>query len=206
MFRVRRRDAQIGDLIAELGGYLVAGAQLLSEVLTAEEPAREPTSAQLREVDHVAEAAAHAVLRVLSAAYVTPFDRADVYRVTWALRSCVGRMDAAADEITLFRLGPVPPGVSELVLLVVRAADATARALPKLSRAGDLAETWIELSRLGKQSGQAHRRLLAEITSTPGPEPAALIRLVSVAQSLRRVVEAFEELANALQTVAVKES
>ena len=204
MFRVRRRDAQLGDLLAELGGYLVAGAQLLSEVLTAEQSARTPTATQLREVDHAAEAAAHAVLRVLSASFVTPFDRADVYRVTWALRSCVGRMEAAADEITLFRLAPVPPGVSELVLLVVRAADATVQALPKLSHATDLAESWIDLSRMGKQAGQAHRRLLADVTAT-SRDPATLIRLVTVAQSLRRVVEAFEEVANALQTVAVKE-
>jgi hypothetical protein len=204
VFRVRRRDAQLGDLLAELGGYLVAGAQLLSEVLTAEQSERTATAARLREVDHAAEAAAHAALRVLSASFVTPFDRADVYRVTWSLRSCVSRMEAAADEITLFRLAPVPPGVSELVLLVVRAADATVQALPKLSHATDLAESWIELSRMGKQAGQAHRRLLADVTATPR-DPAVLIRLVTVAQSLRRVVEAFEEVANALQTVAVKE-
>jgi uncharacterized protein len=204
VFRVRRRDAQLGDLLAELGGYLVAGAQLLSEVLTGDQAARSGTAAQLREVDHAAEAAAHAVLRVLSASFVTPFDRADVYRVSWAMRSCVGRMDAAADEITLFRLAPVPPGVSELVLLVVRAADATVQALPKLSHAPGLADSWIELSRMGKQAGQAHRRLLAEVTATTN-DPATLIRLVTVAQSLRRVVEAFEDVANALQMVAVKE-
>ena len=204
MFRVHRRDPQLGDLLAELAGYLVAGAQLLSEVLTAELPARDATAARLREVDHAAEAAAHAVLRVLSASFVTPFDRADVYRVSWAMRSCLGRMEAAADEITLFRLAPVPPGVSELVLLVVRAADTTRQALPRLSHPADLADSWIELTRMGKQAGQAHRRLLADVTST-AQDQAVLIRLVTVAQSLRRVVEAFEEVANALQTVAVKE-
>ena len=113
-------------------------------------------------------------------------------------------MEAAADEINLFRLAPVPPGVSELVLLVVRAADTTVQALPKLDRVADLADSWIELSRMGKQAGQAHRRLLADVTATTR-DPATLIRLVTVAQSLRRVVEAFEEVANALQTVAVKE-
>jgi hypothetical protein len=204
VFRVRRDDAQLGDLLAELGGHVVAGAQLLSEVLSTEQPARTEAATRLREVDHAAEAAAHAVLRVLSATFVTPFDRADVFRVSWALRSCLSRMDAAAEEITLFRLNPVPPGVSELILLVVRAADVTVQALPRLSRATGLADSWIELTRIGKQAGQSHRRLLAEVTATQ-TDPATLIRLVSVAQSLRRVVEAFEELAGALQTVAVKE-
>jgi uncharacterized protein Yka (UPF0111/DUF47 family) len=204
VFRVRREDPQLGALIAELGGYLVAGAQLLSEALVTEQSARAETAAQLREVDHAAEAAVHAVLRLLSASFVTPFDRADVYRLSWSMRVCVSRMEAVADEITLFRLQAVPPGVSELVLLVVRAADVTVQALPRLSRASGLADSWIELTRLGKQSGQAHRKLLAEVTGSTS-DPATLTRLVAVAQSLRRVVEAFEDVADALQTVAVKE-
>lgn len=204
MFRVRRHDPQLGDLLAELGGHVVAGAQLLSEVLVAEQSARTEAGTRLREVDHAAEAAALAVLRVLSATFVTPFDRADVYRVAWAMRACLSRMDAAADELTLFRVNPVPAGVSELILLVVRAAGVTVQALPRLSRAPDLADSWIELTRIGKQAGQSHRRLLAEVTASPA-DPATLIRLVTVAQSLRRVVEAFEDLAGALQTVAVKE-
>jgi uncharacterized protein len=205
VFRVRRDDAQLGDLLAELGGYLVAGAQLLSEVLVAEQSARAETATRLREVDHAAEAAVHAVLRTLSAAFVTPFDRSDVYRVSWAMRSCTARMDAAADEITLFQLATVPDGVSELVLLVVRAADVTVQALPRLIRVTGLADSWIELTRLGKQAGQSHRRLLADVTASTA-DPATMIRLVTVAQSLRRVVEAFEDVANALQTVAVKEA
>jgi hypothetical protein len=204
VFRVRRDDAQLGDLLVELGGHVVAGAQLLSEVLVVEQVARTEAATRLREVDHAAEAASHAVLRTLSATFVTPFDRADVFRVTWALRTCLSRMDAAADEITLFRLNPVPSGVSELILLVVRAADVTVQALPRLARAPGLADSWIELTRIGKQAGQSHRRLLAEVTATHA-DPPMLIRLVAVAQSLRRVVEAFEELAGALQTVAVKE-
>ena len=205
MFRVRRDDARLGGLLAELAGYLVAGAQLLSEMLVTEQASRAETATRLREVDHAAEAAAHAVLRELSASFVTPFDRADIYRLSWAMRSCTGRMDAAADEILLFRLASLPIGVSDLVSLTVRAADVTVQALPRLPRSPSLADSWIELTRLGKQAGQTHRRLLAEITAS-GADPATLIRLVTVAQSLRRVVEAFEDLANALQTVAVKEA
>lgn len=204
MFRLRRHDPQLGDLLAELGGHVVAGAQVLAEVLVTEQQARADAAVRLREVDHAAEAAAHAVLRLLSATFVTSFDRADVYRVSWAMRSCLARMDAAADEIALFRLNPVPPGISELVLLIIRAADVTVQALPRLSWPTGLADSYIELTRLGKQAGQSHRRLLAEITAGSA-DPATVIRLVTVAQSLRRVVEAFEDLAVALQTVAVKE-
>ncbi len=205
LFRLRRRgDARLGDLLVELARQVVAGAQLLAELLGTEQEERERTAARVRDVDQASEAAAHAVLRALSASFVTPFDRADVHHVAWTLRTVAARMDAAADEIALFRLGELPPVMTDLVQLVVRAADVTAEAVPRLSRPRTLADPWIELTRLGKQAGQAHRQFLAEVTA-PGGDPAVIARRVAAAQALRRVVEAFEDVAVALQTVAVKE-
>ena len=203
--RLRRDEQRLGDLLADLSGLVVVGAQHLAEALDGDQEIRERSASRLQETDHLAEAAAHAVLRALTAAFVTPFDRADVYRICWALRMCSARMDAAADELALFRLGELPTGAADLVQLVVRAADVTDDAVRRLGRPATLAEPWIELTRLDKQGGQAHRRLLVEVT-TVQTDAAMLSRLIASAQSLRRVVEAFEGVADALQTVAVKES
>lgn len=202
--RLRPHDARFGDLLAALSGHLGAGAQLLSEMLTDDPDARREVAERLLGVDQDAEAAAHAVLRALSAAFVTPFDRVDIYRVAWAMRMCTARMTAVADEIVLFEIEELPPGFTDLVQLVVRAAEVTTEAVPRLGRPKLLVDPWIELTRSGKQAGQAHRRLLAHVTST-SKEPAELFRLTAVAQSLLRVVNAFEEVAHAFQTVSVKE-
>ncbi len=204
LFRLRRTDARFGDLLADLARQVVTGAQLLAEILGTEQAAREGTAARMHVVDQTSEAAAHAVLRRLAATFVTPVDRVDVYRIAWALRTVAARMDAAADEIALFDLGELPAEMTDLVQLIVRAADVTAQAVPRLTRPALLSDPWIELTRLGKQAGQAHRRFLAEVTA-PGADPATIVRMVAAAQSLRRVVEAFEDVAAALQTVAVKE-
>jgi hypothetical protein len=202
---MRPRDARFGELLAVVAGRLVEGAQVLAEVLTDDAIVRDEARGRLADVDHQAESATLAVLSALSAAFVTPIDRTEIYRVAWSLRVCVARMDAAADEIVLFDLRTLPNGVSDLVQLVISAADVTAEAVPALARPKYLSDPWLELTRLGKQSGQTHRRLLAEITSH-AKDPASMVRLTSVAQSLRRVVEAFEDVAHALQTVAVKEA
>jgi uncharacterized protein len=204
--RLRPHDARFGDLLAALSGHLGEGAQLLAEMLGGDHAVRIATAERLLEVDQAAEAAAHAVLRALSAAFVTPFDRVDIYRVAWSMRMCTARMAAVADEMVLFEIEDPPDGVTALVQLVVRAAEVTMQAVPRLGRPRLLVDPWIELTRLGKQAGQAHRRLLAALTSTAAPkEPAELIRLTALAQSLLRVVNAFEEVAHAFQTVSVKE-
>ncbi|WP_158220499.1 DUF47 domain-containing protein [Kineosporia sp. A_224] len=203
-FRLRPHDARFGDLLAALSGHLGDGAQLLAEMLGGDPDEQRATAQRLLDVDQDAEAAAHAVLRALSAAFVTPFDRVDIYRVAWSMRMCTARMSAVADEIVLFEIVEPPPGVTDLVQLVVRAAEVTMQAVPRLGRPRLLVDPWIELTRLGKQAGQAHRRLLADITST-AKEPAELVRLTALAQSLLRVVNSFEEVAHAFQTVSVKE-
>ncbi|MFN0281880.1 MAG: DUF47 domain-containing protein [Kineosporiaceae bacterium] len=202
--RLRPHDARFGDLLAALSGHLGDGAQLLAEMLGGDHAARAATAERLLEVDQDAEAAAHAVLRALSAAFVTPFDRVDIYRVAWSMRMCTARMAAVADEMVLFEIQEPPGGVTDLVQLVVRAAEVTMQAVPRLGRPRLLVDPWIELTRLGKQAGQSHRRLLAHVTST-AKEPAELVRLVALAQSLLRVVNSFEEVAHAFQTVSVKE-
>lgn len=203
-FRLRPHDARFGDLLAALSGHLGDGAQLLAEMLGGDPEEQLATAQRLLDVDQDAEAAAHAVLRALSAAFVTPFDRVDIYRVAWSMRMCTARMSAVADEIVLFEIVEPPAGVTDLVQLVVRAAEVTMQAVPRLGRPRLLVDPWIELTRLGKQAGQAHRRLLADITST-AKEPAELVRLTALAQSLLRVVNSFEEVAHAFQTVSVKE-
>ena len=203
-FRLRPHDARFGDLLAGLSGHLGDGAQLLAEMLGGDPEEQRRTAERLLVVDQEAEAAAHAVLRALSAAFVTPFDRVDIYRVAWAMRMCTARMAAVADELVLFEISEPPPGVTDLVQLVVRAAEVTVQAVPRLGRPRLLVDPWIELTRLGKQAGAAHRRLLADVTSTT-KEAAELVRLTALAQSLLRVVNSFEEVAHAFQTVSVKE-
>ena len=203
-FRLRPKDARFGDLLAALSGHLGDGAQLLAEMLGGDPDEQKATAERLLVVDQEAEAAAHAVLRALSAAFVTPFDRIDIYRVAWSMRMCTSRMAAVADELVLFEVHEPPPGVTDLVQLVVRAADVTVQAVPRLGRPRLLVDPWIELTRLGKQAGAAHRRLLADITSST-KDAAELVRMTALAQSLLRVVNAFEEVAHAFQTVSVKE-
>jgi uncharacterized protein Yka (UPF0111/DUF47 family) len=201
--RLRPGEPRLGHLLVALTEHVAAGAQLMAEVLGEDQSAREEIAARLQEVDQDAEASTHALLRALSATFVTPFDRDDVYRVAWTLRMCVSRMDAVVDEIVLFHLDEVSEGITELVRFAVRAAELAQEAIPRLTQPRGLADPWIELTRLGKQAGREHRRLLATVTAQP--ELTTTVRLVALATALRGVIEAFEDLAHALQTVAVKE-
>ncbi|MBK6870513.1 MAG: hypothetical protein IPK24_04555 [Kineosporiaceae bacterium] len=205
MFRLRRDESLLGEALSECARHLAAAAHHLAAALDSDPEARTAAVRRLQETDRNAEDAAHAVLRGLAASFVTPFDRADIFRLSWAMRRAAARTDAVGDTFEVLRLGDLPPRTAELVQLVVRATEIIAAAVPRLGDPGNLATPWVDLTVLVKQAGQLHRRLLLDITTTIS-EPTLLMRHVEAATSLRRLIDAVDSVADALQTVVVTES
>ena len=203
-FRLRRDDARFGELLADLAAQLVATAGLLAELLGEPGSALPDALPAVRAADEAADAATNAVLRALSDALVTPFDRVDIYRVAWAMRVGVQRMVAAAEDVIELELEALPSVVTDLVMLLSRASEVAGEAVPRLQNPALLTDSAVELNRIGRQAREAQRRFVVAVSSD-GADPTVLVRRVALAQSLRRAVESFEDLAHALQTVAVKE-
>jgi len=203
-FRLRRDDARFGALIGDVAARLGEAAGLLAQLLGASDPQLRALLPAVRAADSGADVAATAVLRALSSAFVTPFDRVDVYRVAWAMRTGVTRIAAAAEDVVEFGLDDLPPVATDLVALLARAAEVAAEAVPQLQHPALLTDSTVELNRLARQGRAAHRQFVAAV-SADGADVALLVRRVGLAESLRRAVESFEDLADALQTVAVKE-
>jgi hypothetical protein len=203
-FRLRRDDARFGALIGDVAARLGEAAGLLAQLLGASGPQMRALLPAVRAADSGADVAATAVLRALSSAFVTPFDRVDVYRVAWAMRTGVTRIAAAAEDVVEFDLDDLPPVATDLVALLGRAAEVAAEAVPQLQHPALLTDRTVELNRLARQARAAHRQFVVAV-SADGADVALLVRSVGLAESLRRAVESFEDLADALQTVAVKE-
>jgi len=109
------------------------------------------------------------------------------------------------DQVALLRLGELPKAVTDQVHLISRSADLTLGAMPRVTRMRAMSAVWVELTRLNKESGLVHRRLVAEVAST-ARDFQGLYRLDAVADGLRRTMCAFEDVAHVLETIVVKES
>lgn len=202
---MRRDESSLGESLAELAAHIVDAAVHLGELLDPDPEARAAAVRRIQEADHDAEASAHAVLRGLAASFITPFDRSDVFRLCWAMRRATARIDAVGDTAEVLRVHDLPPRAAELMQHIGRTAEIVAACVPRLGDPGPLSARWIELTVVVKQAGQTHRRLLLDVTTTV-TDPATLVRQAELAAALRRVVEALEAVADAIQTVVVTES
>ena len=200
-----RKDTSFYDLFAASASHLVVGANLLAEMLGADLPARAEIADRMREAEHAADEATHAIMKHVNSTFVTPFDREDIYRLASNLDDVMDAMEAASDIIVLYQVDELPGEVADQVSVLMRAAELTADAMPRLRTMKDLAEYWIEINRLENQADKTHRRFLARLFSGEY-DAITVMKLKDVEQYLEDAADAFEAVANAVESIAVKES
>jgi predicted phosphate transport protein (TIGR00153 family) len=203
--RLTPRNTSFFDLLATSAGHLVTGADLLSQLLGAERKARVEISAQLRDAEHAADESTHSIMRMLNQTFVTPFDRHDIYALASGLDDCMDHMEEAGDLIVLYKLDVLPELVNDQVDVLRRCAELTADAMPRLKSMKDLAEYWVEINRLENQADRTYRKLLAEMFDG-AMDAIEVMKLKEVVDALEAAADAFEKVANHVETVALKES
>lgn len=204
-FRVTPHNTTFYDLFAMSASHLVDGARELTKLLGAEPSERETVASRMRDLEHAADESTHAIMRKVNSSFITPFDREDIYRLASNLDDCMDLMEAAADLIVLYRIGELPDGTSAQVEVLTRMAELTAEAMPRLRSMRDLSEYWIEINRLENQADHIYRQLLAELFND-GADAITVLKLKEVTDQLEAAADAFETVANQVESIAVKES
>jgi predicted phosphate transport protein (TIGR00153 family) len=192
-------------MFAASGQNLVVGARLLKELLGAAPGDRKEIAERMRAAEHAGDDVTHAIMRELNESFITPFDREDIYRLASSLDDVMDAMEAAVDLVVLYQIGELPPEVADQVDVIERAAELTAEAMLKLRAMKDLSEFWIELNRLENQADQVYRRLLARLFSGDF-DALTVMKIKEVVDQLEGAADAFEHVANTVETIAVKES
>ncbi len=203
--RLTPRDTSFFDLLAASAAHLVTGANLLGELLGADRPTRKEIGKRISDAEHLADEATHTIMRRLNQTFVTPFDRDDIYNLASALDDCMDFMEEAADLIVLYKLDGLPARVSDQVQVLQRAAELTAEAMPRLRSMENLSDYWIEINRLENQADKVHRKLLAQMFDEI-TDPIQLMKLKEVVERFEDAADAFERVANMVETIALKES
>jgi uncharacterized protein len=199
------RESGFYDLFAAAAGNLVVGAKLLTELLGAPQAARPEVAERMRSAEHAGDEITHEIMREVNSTFVTPFDREDIYRLASSLDDVMDAMEAAVDLVVLYQLGELPADLADQVEVLERAAEITASAMPRLRSMNHLSEYWIEINRLENQADQIYRKLLAKLFSGEF-DALTVLKLKEVVDQLEGAADAFEQVANTVESIAVKES
>lgn len=204
-FRLTPRDDPFFELIAGIGALVVEASTVLAQAI-GDDPARRSAAVAAMEVlEHRGDEIARQVADRVTTSFVTPLDREDLHRLTIDLDDCVDLMQAVVDQLVLFDLGALPTGVGEIVQVLVRQAELTAEAMPRLRALPELVDYWVEIHRLENQADELHRRVLAELF-TGERDVFEVLKHKEVVDRLEQAANGFERVAHTVEQLAIKES
>ena len=203
--RLTPRETSFYDMFAASANNLVTGSKLLLELLGADVAARPELAERMRGAEHAGDDITHGIFHQLNSSFITPFDREDIYNLASSLDDVMDYMEEAVDLVVLYEIEALPKGVEQQIEVLARAAELTAAAMPNLRSMDNLAEYWIEVNRLENQADQIHRKLLAHLFGGTY-EALEVLKLKQIVDVLEEAADAFEHVANTVETIAVKES
>ncbi|SFC26976.1 DUF47 domain-containing protein [Streptomyces aidingensis] len=205
-FRLTPRDTSFYDLFAASADNILTGSKLLLELLGAEPESRPDIAERMRAVEHAGDDATHAIFHQLNSSFITPFDREDIYRLASCLDDIMDHMEEAVDLVVLYEVEELPKGVEQQIEVLARAAELTAEAMPQLRTMSHLTEYWIEVNRLENQADRVHRKLLAHLFNNGAYDAIEIMKLKQIVDVLEEAADAFERVANTVESIVVKES
>ena len=203
--RLAPRDTRFYDLFTTASRHVLDAATLLARLVDSPPEQRHGLAAQLRDVEHAGDEATHDIMRAVNTSFITPFDRDDIALLAARLDDVIDEMEEAGDLTVLYRLGELPDGIRQQVALLVEAAELTAEAMPRLRTLQDLAAFWIGVNEVENRADTVYRSLLVQLFDGGG-DVVTMIKTKEVVDRLEEAADAFERLANVVQSIAAKES
>jgi uncharacterized protein len=206
-FKLRPSDDSFYEFFSRAAQNLVTGTELLSELAVPGVDVQS-VSERLVDIEHDSDAITHELYKKINSTFITPFDREDIYRLGSLLDDVMDHLEAVGSLLYLYGLTSLPAlprEMHELVKVLDQQARLTADSLPRLKAMKDLEEYWVECNRLENEGDRAYRMLLVRLFSGEY-DALTVLKMKEVADELEAACDAFEHVANTVETIAVKES
>jgi predicted phosphate transport protein (TIGR00153 family) len=206
-FSLRPTEGAFYELFTRAAENLVRGTELLTE-LTLPGADVQSVSERLVEVEHDSDQITHDLYRKINTSFITPFDREDIYRLGSQLDDVMDHLEAVGSLLYLYgltRLPALPREMHELIVVLDNQAKVTTEAMPRLRTMKNLEDYWIETNRLENEGDRSYRMLLVRLFSGEY-DALTVLKMKEVADELEAACDAFEHVANTVETIAVKES
>jgi predicted phosphate transport protein (TIGR00153 family) len=206
-FKLRPSDDAFYDFFSKAAANLVQGTELLTELALPGADVQS-ISERLVEVEHDSDAITHELYNKINTSFITPFDREDIYRLGSQLDDIMDHLEAVGSLLYLYgltKLPSLPREVHDIVNVLDEQAKLTASAMPRLKSMKNLKEYWVECNRLENEGDRAYRMLLVRLFSGEY-DALTVLKMKEVADELEAACDAFEHVANTVETIAVKES
>ncbi|MCL6740068.1 DUF47 family protein [Sphingomonas sp. RB56-2] len=174
-------------------------------------PAMHENAREIYEREHDADEIIREVLKTVRQTFLTPFDRSSITALIGAMDDSIDEMQAAASAIELYEVTEFGQEMKDMAAIIVDSARLVAEAMPLLRNVGDNGTRLHELTeRLVRMEGHADEihslGLKAAFQTHRDGNAIEFIVKRELFKHLERIVDAFEDVANVIDSIVIEHS
>lgn len=196
------KDREFFTLFEAAGTNMGRAAELLEDMLR-HWPDKAELAHDILVCEQEGDRITHEIIRRLNESFVTPIDREDIYQLAGAIDDVVDYIEEASDFLGLYKIeAPMAQSQRQAEIIVAATAQIT-EAMPKLRSFKDISLEVHEINRLENDGDRVVREATASLFDN-GVDPMIVIRWKDVFGCLEAAIDACEQVANALESIVIK--
>lgn len=201
------KEGKFYPLFKDASANLIVGSELLVEFMNESSPEkREILGQRIKEAELVGDTIARNLYKALSATFITPFDREDIFELIHATDSVLDLMHGAAKQTLLYKVRVIPEEFREMAELIRSASIEINTAFNGLRDVLNLSKYKENCQRIGEIEEHAddiNHRYLAKLFQEE-TDAIELIKKKDVLAALEKAVDRCDDVADILSSVIIK--
>jgi predicted phosphate transport protein (TIGR00153 family) len=177
--------------------------RLLSELLETFPEGSRDLIARIKEREHEGDRITTELIGLANRTFVTPFDREDIFNLATVLDDISDHVDDASMNLELYDVRRIPERAREQANVILRAAEKLDAAVGCLEGFKDATRELRELRELEDEGDRLVRQAVAELFRS-GQDPISIIRWKDIHEQLEDAIDAFQQAADVLEAILVK--
>jgi predicted phosphate transport protein (TIGR00153 family) len=203
--RLFPREEKFYEFFLTQAKIILDASRLLLEGAQAGNSSLASAAAKIKTMEQRGDEVIHEIYTRLNQTFITPLDPEDIHSLSSHLDDVLDGVEDAAYRMVAYRVEPIPHMVVEVCKIVYSCAQALEGAFQALSANKPVLPYCIEVNRLEEVADQLVRDAVSELFRSE-TDPITLLKLKEIYEFLEQTTDNCEDVADALQNVAVKHS
>ena len=163
--------------------------------------------AEIKKVEHEADAVIRDVGIRLDRSFITPLDREDIHMLASRLDNVIDQIDGSARRTAIFRAEEAPHGAVVLADVIARATEQLLVGVKVLEKGKTrvVIDACIQVKKLEEEGDFAYSEWLGRLFDEE-KDPIRLIKWKEIYDTLEKTLDQAEDVANVLESIAIKHS
>jgi uncharacterized protein len=201
--RLLPREEEFFDLFVEVAKRNQEAAGKLRELFEAPPERRTPIVEAIKRLEHECDQVTHEVVNRLDRTFITPLDREDIHQLASDLDDVIDTIDGTARRAQIFHLGVAPQGVRQLTEVIGRMTSVLGEAVGRLKKGDDVIKYCVDAKRLEEEGDVIYHEALGLLFEKE-TNAIELVKWKEIYDNLERTLDEAEDVANVVESIALK--